>query len=39
MQDFGEKAGKKTPLGRPRMDLRETGWGVMDWNDLVQDGD
>jgi hypothetical protein len=35
----------KRPLGRPRrrwvnnikMDLRETGWGGMDWIDLVQD--
>jgi hypothetical protein len=34
----------KTPLGRPRrrwednirMDLRETGWGCMDWTDLIQ---
>jgi hypothetical protein len=35
----------KTPLGRPRhrwecnikMDLREIGWGGMDWIDLAQD--
>jgi hypothetical protein len=35
----------KRPLGRPRrrwvenikMDLREIGWDVMDWIDLVQD--
>jgi hypothetical protein len=35
----------KTPLGRPRrrwedyirMDLRERGWGGMDWIDLVRD--
>jgi hypothetical protein len=35
------------PLGRPtctwvdniRMDLREIGWGDMDWNDLSQDRD
>jgi hypothetical protein len=37
----------KRPLGRPRcrwennirMDLRETGWGGMDWIDLAQDRD
>jgi hypothetical protein len=37
----------KTPLGRPRrrrednikMDLREIGWGGMDWIDLAQDRD
>jgi hypothetical protein len=37
----------KRPLGIPRhrwednikMDLRETGWGVMDWIDLTQDRD
>jgi hypothetical protein len=37
----------KIPLGRPRcrwgdnikMDLREVGWGVMDWMDLAQDRD
>jgi hypothetical protein len=37
----------KTPLGRPRrrwendfkMDLREIGWGGMDWIDLHQDRD
>jgi hypothetical protein len=36
----------KTPLGRPRhrwvdvkMDLRETGWGNMDWINLAQDRD
>jgi hypothetical protein len=41
------KPGEKRPLGRPRcrwavnieMDLREIGWGVMDWIDLVQDRD
>jgi hypothetical protein len=35
------------PLGRPRlrwednikMDLREIGWGCMDWTDLAQDRD
>jgi hypothetical protein len=38
--------GKRTP-GRPRrrwvgnikMDLRDIGWGVMDWIDLAQDRD
>jgi hypothetical protein len=36
----------KGPLGRPRcrednikMDLREIGWGGMDWIGLAQDGD
>jgi hypothetical protein len=36
----------KRPLGRPRrrwvniiMDLREIGWGGMDWIDLAQDSD
>jgi hypothetical protein len=37
----------KSPLGRPRlrwvnnskMDLREIGWGGMDWIDLTQDRD
>jgi hypothetical protein len=40
----GKKEGKR-PLGRPRrrlennikMDLREIGWGGMDWIDLAQD--
>jgi hypothetical protein len=40
----GKPEGKR-PLGRPRcrwvgnikMDLRETGWGSMDWIDLAQD--
>jgi hypothetical protein len=40
-----EKPEGKRPLGRPRrrwevnirMDLREIGWGGMDWIDLVQD--
>jgi hypothetical protein len=39
------KPGEKRPLGRPRrrwednikMDLREIGWGDMDWIDLAQD--
>jgi hypothetical protein len=43
----GGKARRKIPLGRPRcrwedyitMDLREIGWGGMDWIDLAQDGD
>jgi hypothetical protein len=38
---------EKRPLGRPRrrwmdntkMDLREIGWGGMDWIDLAQDRD
>jgi hypothetical protein len=38
---------EKRPLGRPRrirednirIDLREIGWGVMDWIDLAQDRD
>jgi hypothetical protein len=41
------KPGGKGPLGRQRrrwvdnnkLDLRETGWGVMDWIDLAQDRD
>jgi hypothetical protein len=41
------KPGGKRPLGRPRrrwennirMDLREIGWGGMDWIDLAQDRD
>jgi hypothetical protein len=41
------KPGGKRPLGIPRhrwednirMDLRETGWGGMDWIDLAQDRD
>jgi hypothetical protein len=42
----GKPEGKKPP-GRPRcrwvdnikMDLREIGWGGIDWNDLAQDRD
>jgi hypothetical protein len=42
-----EKPEGKRPLGRPRyrlvdnikMDLREIGWGGMDWLDLAQDRD
>jgi hypothetical protein len=42
----GKPEGKK-PLGRPRrrwvdgikMDLREIGWGDVDWIDLAQDRD
>jgi hypothetical protein len=42
----GKSEGKR-PLGRPRchwvdntkLDLREIGWGGMDWIDLVQDRD
>jgi hypothetical protein len=41
----GRSEGKR-PLGRPRhswvdnikMDLRQIGWGGMDWIDLAQDG-
>jgi hypothetical protein len=41
------KPGGKRPLGRPRrrwednvrMDLREIGWGGVDWIDLAQDRD
>jgi hypothetical protein len=41
------KPEEKIPLGTPRrrwvnnikMDLRETGWGGMDWIDLAQDRD
>jgi hypothetical protein len=43
---MGEPEGKR-PLGRPRnmwednikMDLREIGWGGMEWIDLAQDTD
>jgi hypothetical protein len=45
---WGQPEGKK-PLGRPRrrwedntrikMDLREIGWGALDWIDLAQDRD
>jgi hypothetical protein len=46
-KDFGGKVRKKKPLGIPRlrwgdnikMDLREIGWGGMDWIDLAQDRD
>jgi hypothetical protein len=42
-----EKPEGNRPLGRPRrrwednvkMDLREIGWGGMDWTDLAQDRD
>jgi hypothetical protein len=40
------KQKEKKPLGRPRrrwedirMDLREIGWGGIDWIDLAQDSD
>jgi hypothetical protein len=44
---LGEKARRKEPLGKPRrrlvdnieMDLREIGWGDIDWIDLAQDRD
>jgi hypothetical protein len=43
---WGKPEGKR-PLGRPRrrwedeirMDLREIGWGGMDWIDLAEDRD
>jgi hypothetical protein len=42
-----EKPERKRPLGRPtrrwedniKMDLREIGWGGMDWTDLAEDRD
>jgi hypothetical protein len=45
IRDIGGKARRKDPLGRPRrrwvdnikMDLREIGWGRMDWIDLAED--
>jgi hypothetical protein len=47
MQDLVEKPERKRPLGRPtrrwedniNMDLREIGWGGMDWIDLAEDRD
>jgi hypothetical protein len=41
------KPGGKRPIGKPRhrwednvkMDLRESGWGGMDWIDMAQDRD
>jgi hypothetical protein len=44
---FSRKPEGRRPLGRPRhrwedsikMDLRDVRWGVLDWNDLAQDGD
>jgi hypothetical protein len=46
MQVFDKNEGNR-PLGRPKrrwednikMDLRERGWGGMDWIHLAQDGD
>jgi hypothetical protein len=46
IQDIGGKA-RKRPIGRPshrwvdniKMDLREIGWGGMDWIDLAQNRD
>jgi hypothetical protein len=45
IQGFGGKARRKIPLGRARrrwennikIDLREIGWGGMDWGHLSQD--
>jgi hypothetical protein len=47
MYDIGGKVRRKRPLRRPkcrwmnniRTDLREIGWGGMDWIDLDQDRD
>jgi hypothetical protein len=47
MQGFSGKPEGRRPLGRPRcrwednikMDLREVGWGGMDWINLAQDKD
>jgi hypothetical protein len=47
VQGFDGKAEGKRPLGRPRrrwenrirMDLREIGWGSVDWIQLAQDRD
>jgi hypothetical protein len=47
IKDIGGKARGKEPLGKPRhrsvdnfkMDLREIGWGGMDWICLAQDRD
>jgi hypothetical protein len=45
IQGFDGKARRKIPLGRPRcrwednitMDLRETGWGGINWIHVLQD--
>jgi hypothetical protein len=47
IQDFGGKAEGKRPLERARrrredglkMDLREIGWGAVEWINLAQDRD
>jgi hypothetical protein len=47
MREAAGKPERKTPLARSirrwedniKMDLRETGWGDMDWIDLAQDRD
>jgi hypothetical protein len=47
VQGFDGEARRKDPLGRPRrkwedgirMDLREIGWGSVDWIQLAQDRD
>jgi hypothetical protein len=47
MYSCSGKARRKRPLGRPRrrwvdnikIDLREMGWGGMDWIDVIQDRD
>jgi hypothetical protein len=47
IQDFGGKARRKETIGRPicrwvdniTIDLREIGWGGIDWIDLPQDTD
>jgi hypothetical protein len=46
-RDSVEKSEGKRPMGRPtrrwkvniKVDLREIGWGSMDWIDLAQDRD
>jgi hypothetical protein len=45
VEGFGGKARRKEPLGRPRhrwedgirMDLREIGWGSVEWIQFAQD--
>jgi hypothetical protein len=47
VQGFGGKARRESPLERPRrrwkdgitMDLREIGWGGVEWSRLAQDRD
>jgi hypothetical protein len=45
MEYFGRKPERQRPLGKPRrrweenirLDIRETGWEVVDWIHLVED--